>query len=56
MSVIYLLLSYNKHEKIDKMPPEVATLSLAATISGWADTSIAKSSDTNSQVVTRGQL
>jgi len=29
---------------------------LAAIISGWGDTSIAKSSDTDSQVVIKGQL
>jgi len=38
------------------MPPKVATLSSAATISGQGDTSMAKSLDTDSQVVTRGQL
>jgi len=38
------------------MPPKAATSSLAATISGQSDTSMTKSSDTNSQVVTKGQL
>jgi len=52
--VIYLLPSYNKHGKIDKMLPKAATLSLAVTISGWADTSIAESSDTDSQLIIRG--
>jgi len=45
VSIIYSLLSYDKHGKFNKMPPKVATLLLAATISGWGDTSIAKSSD-----------
>jgi len=38
------------------MLPKAAILSLAATISGRADTSIAESLDTNSQLITRGQL
>jgi len=38
------------------MLPKAATLLSVATISGQSDTSIAKSLDTNSQVVTRGQL
>jgi len=41
----YLLPSYNKHEKFDKMLFKVATLSSAAIISGWGDTSIAESLD-----------
>ena len=47
---------YDKHGKFDKMPPKVAILSLVATISGRADTSMAESLDTDSQVVIRGQL
>ena len=47
MSVIYLLFSYNKHGKFDKILLKVVTLSSAAMISGWGDTSIAESSDTN---------
>jgi len=54
VSVIHLLLSYNKHDKFDKMLPKVAILLSAAIISGWGDTSIAKSSDIDSQVVMRG--
>jgi len=54
--VIYLLLSYNKHGKFDKMPPKAVILLLVATISGQGDTSIAESLDTDSQVVIRGQL
>ena len=38
------------------MPPKLAVLSLAATTSRRGDTSIAESSDANSQVVMRGQL
>jgi len=56
VSVIHLLLSHNKHGKFDKMPPKVAILSLAAIISGRADTSIAESLDTDSQPIIRGQL
>jgi len=48
VSVIYLLPSYNKHGKFNKMLPKVATLSSAAIISGWGDTSIAESSDVDS--------
>jgi len=54
--VTYLLLSYNKHRKFDKMPPKVVTLSSAVTTSGRGDTSIAKSLDTDSQLITRRQL
>jgi len=54
VSVTHLLPSYNKHRKIDKMLFKVATLLLAATISGWGDTSIAESLDTDSQVVIKG--
>jgi len=54
VSVIYLLLSYNKHDKVNKMLPKVAILSSAAMISGRGDTSIAESLDANLQVVTRG--
>jgi len=45
VSVIYLLSSYNKHKKFDKMPLKVVVLSSAAIILGWSDTSIAESSD-----------
>jgi len=38
------------------MPPKAATSSSAATISKRGNTSIAKSLDANSQVVTKGQL
>jgi len=38
------------------MPPKAAQSSLAATISGHRDTSIAESLDADLQVVTRGQL
>jgi len=38
------------------MPLKAAILSLAATISGQGDTSIAESSDADLQVVIRGQL
>ena len=56
MSVTYLLPSYNKHKKFDKMPPKAAQSLLAATTSGRADTNIAESLDTDSQPITRGQL
>jgi len=36
------------------MPPKAVILLSAAIISGWGDTSIAKSLDANSQVVIRG--
>jgi len=45
VSIIYLLPSYNKHGKFDKMLPKAAILSSAVMISGWGDTSIAESSD-----------
>jgi len=38
------------------MPLKAAILSSTAIISGWGDTSIAKSLNTNSQPITRGQL
>jgi len=38
------------------MPPKAATLLLAATTSGQANTSITESLDANSQLITRGQL
>jgi len=38
------------------MPPKVAQSLSAATTLGRGDTSMAESLDTNSQVVTRGQL
>jgi len=50
----YLLLSHDKHGKFNNMPPKAAQLLLAAMTLGQGDTSIAESSDTNSQVVTRG--
>jgi len=56
VSVIYLLPSYNKHGKFDKMPPKVVISSSVATTSGQGDTSIADSLDINSQLITRGQL
>jgi len=52
--VTYSLPSYNKHRKFDKMLPKVVILLLAATISRQGNTSMAESSDANSQVVTRG--
>jgi len=52
----YSLPSHNKHRKINKMPPKVVILSLAATISRQGNTSIAESLDIDSQVVIRGQL
>jgi len=52
--VIYLLLSYNKHGKFDKMLFKVVILLSVVTISGWGDTSIAKSLNADSQVVIRG--
>jgi len=54
VSITYSLPSYNKHEKIDKMPPKAAILSSVVITSGRADTSIAKSLDINSQLITRG--
>jgi len=56
VSIIYSLLSYNKHGKFNKMPPKVVISLLAAIISGQRDTSIAESLDTDSQPITRGQL
>jgi len=56
VSIIYLLPSYDKHGKINKMPPKVVILLLVAIISRRADTSIAKSLDINSQLIIRGQL
>jgi len=53
VSIIYLLLSYNKHKKVNKIPPKAVTLS-AVMISRWGDTSIAESLDTDLQVVIRG--
>jgi len=54
VSVIYLLPGYNKHGKFDKMSPKVVILSLAVTISGQDDTSIAESLDTDLQPIIRG--
>jgi len=54
--MIYSLPSYNKHGKFDKMLPKVVISLLAAIISRQGDTSIAESLDTNSQLITRGQL
>jgi len=47
VSIIYLLPSYNKHRKFDKMPPKVAILLSAVIISRRGDTSIAESLDAN---------
>jgi len=52
--VTHSLPSYNKHGEIDKIPPKVAILLLAATTSGRGDTSIAESLDADSQPITRG--
>jgi len=46
--IIYLLFSYNKHNKFDKMLPKVVVLLLAVIIFGQSDTSIAKSLNANS--------
>jgi len=54
--ITYLLPSYGKHGKIDKMLPKAAILSLAATISRRGDTSIAESLDADLQPIIRGQL
>ena len=56
MSIIYLLPSYNKYKKFDKMLLKAVVLLLAVIISGWADTSIAKSLDADLQLIIRGQL
>jgi len=56
VSIIYLLLSYNKHRKFNKIPLKAAILSLVATISRQGDTSIAESLDADLQLITRGQL
>jgi len=56
VSVIYSLLSYDKYEKFDKMPPKAVISSLVVIISGWADTSIAESLDADLQLIIRGQL
>ena len=56
MFVTHLLPNYNKYRKFNKILPKAATLSLAAMISRQGDTSIAKNSDTDLQVVTRDQL
>jgi len=48
--------SHNKHGKFDKMPPKAVILLLAATISRQADTSIAESLDTDSQLIIKRQL
>jgi len=53
VSVIYLLPSYNKHGKFNKMLPKAATLS-SAIISRWGDTSMAKNLDADLQVVIKG--
>jgi len=45
VSKIYLLPSYNKHGKFNKMLFKAIILLSAATISGRGDTSIAKSLD-----------
>jgi len=56
VSVIYSLPSYNKHRKFDKMLPKAAISLSAAIISGWGNTSMAESLNTDLQVVMRGQL
>jgi len=56
VSITYLLLSYNKHGKIDKIPPKVAISSSVATTSGQRDTSMAESLDTDLQPIIKGQL
>jgi len=56
VSIIYSLLSYSKHRKFDKILPKAVILSSAVTISGQGDTSMAKSLDTNSQLITKRQL
>jgi len=43
----YLLPSYNKHRKFDKMPPKAAQLLLAVTTLRQGDTSMAESLDTD---------
>jgi len=43
VSVIYLLPSYNKYKKFNKMPPKVVVLLLAVIISRRGNTSIAES-------------
>jgi len=54
MSVIYLLPSYNKHRKFNKMLPKAVILLLTAIISGQGNISIAKSLNTDSQPIIRG--
>ena len=54
--MIYLLLSYNKHNKFNKILLKVVVLSSAAIISRWDDTNIIESLDIDSQVVIKGQL
>jgi len=48
VSIIYLLLNYNKHDKFNMMPPKVVVLLSAAIISGRNDTSIMEDLNTNS--------
>jgi len=54
VSITHSLPSHNKHGKFDKMPPKAAISLLVAIISGQRNTSIAKSSDTDSQPIIRG--
>jgi len=54
--MIYSLPSYNKHGKSDKMLPKAVILLSAATILGQGNTSIAESSDADSQLIIRKQL
>jgi len=54
--MIYLLPSYNKHGKFNKMLPKVVISLLIAIISRQRDTSIAKSLDVDSQPIIKGQL
>jgi len=56
VSITYLLPSYNKYKKFDKMPPKAAILLSVVMTSGWADTSIAESLDADLQPIIRGQL
>jgi len=56
VSITYLLPSYNKYGKFDKMPLKAAISSSAVIILGRGDTSMAESLDTDLQLITRGQL
>jgi len=54
--VTYLLPSYNKYGKFDKMLPKAVTSSLVVIISRQGDTSMAESLDIDLQLIIRGQL